>query len=316
MLLSRRKLILGMAASGACWASAAAAGTQVAGGHAFGSSWRVTTDPRADLAGIRSIIDGIVAQVDADMSPYRPGSHLSRFNENTTDDWQPMPAALCQVASDALRIAHQTQGAFDPTVGPIVARFGFGPIKGGSGSFQDIDVGSDALSKGAPHLTLDLCGIAKGYALDQMANALRSAGVKNALIEVGGEVAAIGHHPSGRDWQVAVADPTASDFRVHKIIQPGTYAVATSGHAANGLQGRASTSHIIDPHLGVPASTALASVTVLAETATEADALATAFCAIGLEDGAALARRLNVSALFVANTHQVMTGVFSKHVLV
>ena len=320
MPMTRRTMILGMLGSSVNAASAMASGVQIDGGFAFGSSWRITTEDSAELARIRPMIEAIIAEVDSQMSPYRAESYLSAFNLARAQVWHPMPSALCHVATQALHIANLTDGAFDPTVGPTVSRYGFGPIKGRSGHFSGIDVTTMALRKTVPHLTLDLCGIAKGYALDRIAGALSRAGVANALVEIGGEVKALGRHPSGRPWNVAIADPTAIGFRTLRIITPGRYALATSGHAANGLRGPLRTSHIIDPHHGKPASTVLLSVSVLAATATQADAFATAFCAAGPEAGVALARRLKVTALFVMEgtrkPYEVTTGHFASHILV
>jgi thiamine biosynthesis lipoprotein len=266
------------------------------------------------------MIEAVVSTVDRQMSPYDASSDLSLFNAEHGLVWQKMPPAVCYVTAQALRIARLTNGAFDPTVGPIVARYGFGPIKGGDGSFTQIEARATALRKATPQLTLDLCGIAKGYALDQIAATLRRAGVGNALIEVGGEVKAIGRHPSGRHWSVAIADPGAVDFKARRIVALDGRALATSGHAANGLSGSIATSHIIDARNKKPASTLLLSVSVLSETAIEADALATAFCAAGPVAGKALAFRLDADALFVVETSDgakdVMTGRFAEHILI
>lgn len=319
MHLTRRSVILGMLGT-ALNPAQASAGVQVEGGFAFGSSWRITTDEATDLAAVRSMIEAVITEVDSQMSPYRAASHLSVFNTARTLDWQSMPAAFCEVAARALRVADLTGGAFDPTVGPVVSRFGFGPISGGAGRYSGIEVGEGALRKDMLDLTLDLCGIAKGYALDRIVAALSNAGVDNALVEVGGEVRAMGRHPDGRAWQVAIVDPLADGFRVHRIITPGKYALATSGHAANGIAGKLCTSHIIDPRRSQPASTLLASVSVLASEASHADALATALCAVGPDAGVILARHLDISALFIvkggSGLTDIMTGHFAQHVLI
>lgn len=319
MLLNRRAMILGLAGSGMGLAQSAAASEQVFGGLAFGSTWRAVTDRDADMGRIRSTIETVISEVDRTMSPYRQTSDLSHFNAAQTTDWQTMPTQLCEVASAAKNISAQTDGAFDMTVGPIVSRYGFGPITGGSGSYQNINIRKTALQKTQPDLTLDLCGIAKGYALDRITSALRNLGVTNALIEIGGEVRTLGHHPNGRAWQIAIADPTLRGFRAYRIVDPGHLALATSGHSANGIHGRISTSHIIDPRSERPAQASLASVSVLAPTAMTADARATALCAAGLVSGVALAHRLNIAALFIATSpgpaREVMTAGFSDHVL-
>lgn len=319
MLLTRRGMIFG--ALGATFgATHARANVQVQGGLSFGSSWRISVGETADFSVLRPMVEAVIAEVDRQMSPYKASSDLSAFNAARGVNWQPMPRAFCHVAGQALRIAQLTDGAFDPTVGPIVSRFGFGPIKGGAGHFTSINARASSLRKTAPEVTLDLCGIAKGFALDQIAKTVQRAGVRDALIEVGGEVKALGSHPDGRRWGVAIADPTSVDFKAYRIVSLDGHALATSGHAANGMTGRIATSHVINPKQSQPASGALLSVSVLAETALEADALATAFCAAGPTGGMALARRLAVAALFIVDTPDgvmdVMTGRFAQHVLI
>ena len=320
MSLTRRAMILGLAGTGLFATQTKAAGVQIDGGLAFGSSWRITADDTVDLATLKPDLESVFNEIDAQMSPYRARSPLSVFNTGRGRAWHNMPTPVCFVASEALRIARLTNGAFDPTVGPLVSRFGFGPIEGGFGNHTGIEVSGNTLRKAAPDLTMDLCGIAKGYALDRIAETLGRAGVGSALIEVGGEVKALGRHPGGRQWAVAIGDPTAFAFQPYRVVTPGEYALATSGHSANGLSGPVTTSHIINPHLRQPATTDLASVSVLARTGIEADAFATALCAAGKEKGIALAQRLNISAMFVARSNagpsDIMTGRFLEHVLV
>lgn len=319
MLISRRHMMFGLAVAGVGLAQPASAKGHIITGLAFGSGWRMEVESIEEMHTANSVIKRIVADVDQEMSPYKNTSALSQFNAARTTDWQPMPAAMCTVAIKALRIADLSNSAFDPTVGPLVSRFGFGPIKGGAGLYKDINVKPNSIKKNTSDLTLDFCGIAKGYALDLVASELARLGLRNAIIEIGGEVATLGRHPDGRPWQVGIVDPNSSDFAVRHIVEPRGLALATSGHSANGISGPISSSHIIDPRIGRPAATTLASVSVLASTAMEADALATALCAAGLGTGVTLAKRLGVSALFIADNSQaenaVMTGKFDAHIV-
>lgn len=319
MILSRREVICGLAVSALGFARPAFAAQQAIGGYAFGSTWRLVTDGAVGSPLIRSVVQTVIDRVDMEMSPYNAASDLTRFNTNQSTAQQPMPSSICEVAEKALAVAEQTNGAFDPTVGPIVGRHGFGPIVGTPGQYEDISVGANAISKADARLTLDLCGLAKGYALDQIIAALSAIGVTHALVEIGGEVRALGHHTEGRPWRVAIADPLARDFKAHRIITPKHRALATSGNAANGVSGPMSTGHIIDPRQGRPVTTALASVSVLADSAIEADALATALYAAGVEEGITLARQLEIAALFVSSgpafPAEVMTGAFADYVV-
>lgn len=300
---------------------ARAAGVRVIGGPAFGTSWRITLPAAIHDGDIVTRIRAIVGSVDAAMSPFRPDSELSRFNVARTRDWQAMSPRTCAVIRESLDIAARSQGAFDPTVGPIVGRFGFGPIREGSaGSYRGIAVRDDAVRKAEPGLTLDLCGIAKGHALDRMVAALDVARIANFLVEVGGEVFARGTHPDGRAWQVGVERPLPEPTGVQRIVRLGASALATSGDAVNGytIAGRRY-SHIIDPSRGEPVDNGIASVSVFMPAAATADALATALVAMGPEAGAAFAEREKIAALFViregGGLREIMTGGFADTVI-
>ncbi len=320
MALTRREFAIGMAAAAILGPTTAVCETRRDGGLAFGSSWRISVGANADLAAIKPPIEAVIAGIDRQMSPYRPMSDLSRFNSGQSTQWQPMPKPLCRVAARSLQIADLTDGAFDPTVGPSVFRLGFGPIRGDIGHYGDVEVKGAAVRKASPGLTLDLCGIAKGYALDRICEILLDAGVHSALVELGGEVRALGQHPDGRDWQVAIANPSSGTFESYTIVALREMALATSGHSANGIVGPVAVSHIIHPPSRKPAEQTLASVSVLASDAMNADALATAFCAAGPVAGVALANRLTVPAIFLikkdAGLEQVTTGNFDDYIVV
>lgn len=323
MPVTRRSFVAGSAAwtaaLGLGFASQAEAATVTFGGHAFASTWRVAGGLTLDERLLRPQIEAIIQRVDERMSPWRSDSAISRFNSNPTTGWQPLPDDICQVVAESLAVAKLTNGAFDPTVGPAVARFGFGPIYGGSGSYKAITVHDGAVRKTHHDLTLDLCGIAKGYALDEIANLLRREGVTSALIELGGEVTAIGEHPIGRAWQVAIEQPGTPQVTAHRIIAPGHLALASSGHSPNGYHGRVTLSHLIDPNDLRPAASGLVAVSVLAPTAMRADALATALTVLGPQRGIQCASDLGLPALFLARTDsgltEIMTGSFSGHVV-
>lgn len=316
MALTRRTFVAGCFAS-TVLVSRASAGTLAVEGLAFGSRWRLVTAD-APSGTCLECIDRIITRVDAQMSPYRASTALSWFNAHRGSNWQTMPTELCTVADEALGLARFTGGAFDPTVGPTVHRFGFGPVSGEPGRFEDISVRLDALRKRDPGLTLDLCGIAKGYALDRITSALRHEGLSDFMLELGGEVRASGRHPSGRSWRIAIEDPFATGMSARFIVEPGEMALATSGHRANGVMGQVATSHIIDPQSMRPVAPFAGSVSVLAQTAMRADALATALTAMG-SSGPGFAERHGIAALFLlsatANESHITTGGFRAHIL-
>lgn len=316
MRMTRRDLLMSGAAACMAGLPADAAPARI-DGPAFGSSWHAVLPATADTAAATRAVMAEIEAVDAAMSPYRGGSDLSRFNRLRDRDWIPVPAALAGLLNSALAIRARTGGAFDPTVGPIVHHFGFGPIEGGRGDADGLAVRTGAIRKADPATTLDLCGIAKGYALDRMAAALAALGHRDTLIELGGEVVALGRHPEGRAWLVAIERPGSAPVTAQRILRPGGLALATSGHGANGFA-RPRLSHIIDPRTARPVAPGLASVSVLAADARTADALATALLVLGAEVGPDRADAQGIAALFLAEDgdeiREIMTGRFADHV--
>jgi len=312
----RRSMILGGLAM-ALSPRLAAADTTIMGGRAFGSTWRLVAGSSSP-ARVTALITRRIAGIDEAMSPYRAQSQLSRFNRAAVGERVAIAPMMDQVVAAALETARATGGAFDPTTGPTVGRYGFGPITGQAGCMDAIDLEGGTIGKTAPGATLDLCGIAKGFALDRLTDDLLAAGATDFMLELGGELRGAGRHPSGRAWQIAIEDPFAPAVVARHIVAPGVLALATSGHRANGLFGDVTLSHVMDPHNARPATGFAGSVSVLAPTGMEADALATALLAMG-RDGPAFARAHDIPALFVLGPPDapadIMTGEFATYLL-
>ena len=299
MKIKRRELLgLGCATvltgltSGPGWAQTM--GVKVLTGPAFGSTWRLVLSDTADDP--RSLIGGIVRRIDGGMSPYRSGSDLGRFNAGG-----PIVASdeTRYVVQAALDLAKSSGGAFDPTSAPIGRKYGFGPAvipaTAPAGMFSEIHVVGERLEKTTPHLTLDLNGIAKGYALDQIAAALDGL---DFLLELGGEVIARGRHPSGRRWRIGIERPGTN--KLQRVINAGNEALATSGDAAQGyVVGGRRYAHVIDPRTAGPISNDVASVSVLAPSGLLADGLATTAMVLGPNLSEPLLRAYNARALFL-----------------
>jgi thiamine biosynthesis lipoprotein len=320
--INRRQIIVGFAVSGMLLGASNAVASEpvILKGRAFGSSYRIILPDSAPAHKVKPIIQDIITNINEQMSPYKANSAISLFNTTKTTEWQTIHKSICAVVKEALKIADKTDGVFDPTIGPIVSRFGFGPIKGETGRYDQIQLGNNRIRKTDPNLTLDLCGIAKGYAADQIARALIDINIKNAFIEIGGEISTLGQHPSGRDWQVGIESLNKPDLIAQRIISPKQMSLATSGQSANGIKIRSHVSHIVDPNLMRPAQQSVLSVSVLALTTMEADAFATALCAAGAKEGIKLANELIISALFLTDgietPPEFMTGNFADHVIV
>ena len=183
----------------------------------------------------------------------------------------------------------------------------------------ELDRPAGRTRKRAP-LQLDLCGIAKGYAVDRMAHVLQQHGVRHALAALDGELRAVGIQASGVPWAVALERPEAGRRAVHGVIELEDLAVATSGDYRRYLEvGDARLAHTMDARRGAPVNNAVASVTVLARTCMQADAWATALLVEGANEGLAMAQRMGLDVLFLLRRPEglveVGLGRFGRQVL-
>ena len=289
-------------------------------GQTMGTTWSVTlqADP-ASLPNLQHNVQARLEKVVAQMSTWESTSDLSRFNRAPRATRQPIPPELRQVMQAALALAESSGGAFDPTVGPLVNLWGFGP----DGVRRTPDAGQLAKARarvGWQRLQLDASGvmtqpgdayvdlsaIAKGYAVDQVARLLLQHGVPAFLVEVGGELRSHGRKPDGSGWRIAVEQPSTADFAfdadtyLGEVVVLEDMAMATSGDYRHFFdQDGQRYSHTIDPRSGRPVSHAMASVTVLHPECMEADALATALTVLGPEQGWEYASRHKLAALLI-----------------
>ena len=290
------------------------------GGDTMGTTYEVTlvADNLGDArrAGLRAAIAETLERIEAAMSTWRPESELSRFNRAATTDPFPVSPDTVTVFQHALAVSALTGGAFDITVGPLVDAWGFGPpghppaapaaadlarLREQVG-WQQLAVDAEAatIRKLAPDASADLSALAKGYAVDQVAELLEGEGFTNYLVEVGGEVRASGRNARDEPWRVGIERPSAGPPAVYRTVELGGQALATSGDYRNTylLDGQR-VSHTIDPRNGRPVTHALASVSVIDPLCVRADALATALMVLGPDDGYALAVEQNWPALFI-----------------
>lgn len=286
-------------------------------GPTMGTRWSVSVDAdnTLDLAALRRDLAAAVEQVDAQMSPWKTDSDLMRLNRAPVDAWVDLPAEMLEVLEGALEVHRLSAGAFDPCVGALVDAWGFGAVRDApdaeairaasqptphaANGRLELDRPAGRARKLAP-LQLDLCGIAKGYAVDSMATVLQQHGVRHGLAALDGELRAVGGQASGVPWAVALEHPGAGRRAVHGVIELEDLAVATSGDYRRYLQvGDARLAHTMDARRGAPVNNAVASVTVLARTCMQADAWATALLVAGLDEGLAMAQRMGLDVLFL-----------------
>lgn len=287
-------------------------------GQAFGTRWSLVTSASHSAADLLSLVKGAISTVDNDMSPYKAQSLISQINQSNSSGWHSLSIHSKRVLEASLYLAEQTDGVFDPTVGPLVNRFGFGPIVGDTTpDFRALTVNGMLLRKHRNGITLDLCAVAKGYAIDLISDALHAFGVTDFLIECGGELRSSGVHSSGRAWHVGIEVPTFGTNTLHTVVRIENQALATSGvhHNAYQLNDKNYT-HLIDSHSQRPISDDLLSVSVFCENAMLADGWATALLLCGKKLGPALAVENNISALFLYreadSIKEVSTVDFSK----
>lgn len=263
-------------------------------------------------ADVHSALDG----VNRGMTLYRADSELMRFNRHRATAALPLSKELFDVLAVGQQVAVLSGGAFDVSVAPLVAAWGFGPekrqivpadeqLRAGRAAVDfrslRLDAASRTAAKATSGLEADLGGIAKGYGLDLAARAIEASGIGHYMIEVGGEVLARGHNASGRPWRIGIEEPDAVPQRARLVVALDGKAMATSGdyRIYFEAQGRRY-SHEIDPRTAAPIAHGLASVTVIAADCVHADALATALIVLGPQAGWRLAERERIAAHFIA----------------
>jgi len=283
-------------------------------GRAMGTTYHITIVMPfwKNAGGLQQKIDRRLDEIDRSMSTYRADSEISRFNAMTslTEKFS-VSEDFMRVALVAEKIYRLSGGAWDGTIKPLVERWGF---SGGSElkklpsqkelekllrsvGFDHLEISrSGFLKKKKPEISLDFASIAKGDAVDQVAALLKTEGLENFLVEVGGEVYAAGNKINGRRWAVGINQPDkdAPLNRVYRAVSLKDQALATSGDYRIFFELNGKTySHIIDPRTGFPVDNGVVSVSIQAETCILADGLATAAMVMGPEKGLTLIERLD-----------------------
>jgi len=273
-------------------------------GETMGTYWRVRVaappafDRTAMMQAIQARLDDLVVQ----MSHWLPGSLLRTFNAASGGQWVPLPGDFAAVMVAGLAVAEQSDGAFDPTAGRLTDLYGLGPHPC-DGEPDDATLAEAVRASGWRRLAfdraasrlrqpgglwLDLSGIAKGYAVDVVADLLAGQGLRHAFVEIGGECVGRGMKPDGEPWWVDLEAPPG--WRVQPLrVAAHQLAVATSGNYVRG-------DHTLDPRTGQRVRSGIGAVSVVHPSAMMADAWATALTVLGPDVGAALAAREGLAA--------------------
>jgi FAD:protein FMN transferase len=286
-------------------------------GYIFGTVYHITYRGSEDL---QTGIEAELAKFDAALSMFNPASTISRINKSGTEPFDLKKEEWTRkVIEESILISEKTHGAFDITVAPLVNAWGFGFRKMDQVTPAQIDsirtfvsyklltIHNDKLIKADPRIQLDCSAVAKGYACDIVANYLRSQGVTDYLVEIGGEMTLSGKNPNGGLWRVGINKPvddsTSSNMEWEQKLELTDRAIATSGNYRKFyVKDGKKFAHTIDPHTGYPVQHSLLSATVIAKDCLTADAFATAFMVLGLDSAVAIAERTpDMEGLFLYN---------------
>lgn len=263
-------------------------------GLVFGTEYHITYQCNDDL---QPEIEAELKKVDNSLSTFNQQSVISKINRNEEMSVNEM---FEQVFNKAQYVSQETDGAFDITVAPLVNLWGFGFKTGENPSkekvdslmqyigYQTVSLNNKKVRKVHPNTMLDAAAIAKGYACDVIAQLFRDKGIKNFMVEIGGEVITCGNSPKRIPWKIGVTKPVDDSLNTQQeqqaVLNVTDMAMATSGNYRNFYyKGGKKYAHTIDPKTGYPVQHSLLSATVLAKDCATADAFATAFMVMGIE---------------------------------
>ncbi len=274
-------------------------------GFTQGTTYHITYEDKA-RQNLTAPVDSVLRILDLTFSAYIPNSIISRINRN--DPTVEVNDMFIEVFNKSLEINKETQGALDLTVGPLVNAWGFGPekkIKIDSTKIdsllqyvgmQKVRIQGKKFIKDLPGIKIDVNSIAQGYSVDVMYRYFETLGIKNFMVEIGGEVRTKGRNPKGDTWRIGVDKPvdgnSAPGESLQTIIFLDNKAITTSGNYRKYFEenGR-KYSHIIDPHTGYPYKNSLLSVTIIAKDALTADGYDTPLMVLGLEGAKAVLKK-------------------------
>ena len=267
-------------------------------GMVFGTIYKITYQHNDDL---QNEIKAAMMEVDNSLSPYNPNSIITRINHNEDTV---LNEHFLHVFNLAQQISAETEGAFDITVAPLVNAWGFGfkhsididpnvidSLRQFVG-YQKIKLEDGKIVKEDARTMLDCSAIAKGYGVDRVARLLDQKGVQHYMVDIGGEVVLKGKNPRMKTWRIGINKPVEDSLSVNQelqtILEVSGVGMATSGNYRKFYYKDGKRyAHTIDPRVGTPVQHNILSATVIAKDCTTADAYATAFMVMGLEEAKA-----------------------------
>ena len=272
-------------------------------------------------------IDVLLRNFNKTFSTYDEGSEISLINKNSNKERGILISKeISEGIVNALRFSDFTKGKFDPSISPLVDLWGFGRIRKETVpleediaefkklvGYEKIRIMDEKLYL-APQMEIDLSAIAKGRAVDLIGEALEKEEINNYLVEVGGEVRARGDGKDGKGWSILIISPDFNAQEGALIVRLNNLSMATSGDYLNYFEKEGKRySHIIDPDTGYPINHKLASISIIAESCEEADALATAILVMGEKEGRRFVEENDISAHFIYREKEGFTTFTTRH---
>ncbi|MBU2180806.1 MAG: FAD:protein FMN transferase [Gammaproteobacteria bacterium] len=287
-------------------------------GPAQGSTYNISywSEQPVDQIVLQQQITAELERIDQAMSNYRTDSTIEKFNQLQSIEPVEVGTELVQMVEQARFVSSQSQGCYDITIKPLFDLWGFKADQFHQPTPEQLEetmqsigmakihqTSASMLAKLHPDLRIDVSSIAQGWTVGQVAKILEQAGIKNYLVEVGGELVVRGKKPEQQDWRVAIEKPLPGAQTLQKVItvkQSEPLSVMTSGtyrhyFDENGVR----YSHVLDARTGAPVKHETVSTTVLNEDPTLGDAWSTAFLCLGSKDGKEVADRLGMKVLFI-----------------
>lgn len=294
-------------------------------GLVFGTMYKITYQSDNNL---KTEIEAELKKVDFSLSPFNKNSVITHINDNTNM----IPDSLfMDVFNLSKLISKETQGAFDITVAPLVNAWGFGfktsefPDSTMIDSLRQL-IGIDKvyfdgkqIIKKDPQIMLDCSSIAKGFGVDQVARLFERKGVKNYMIDIGGELVMKGENPSMETWRIGINKPVDDSLAVNQelqtVLEVSNVGLATSGNYRNFYyKDGKKYAHTIDPRTGYPIQHNILSATVIAADCATADAYATSFMVLGLDSAKAIcSRHKELEAYFIYTDEKGKLKTFSTN---
>lgn len=285
-------------------------------GTVFGTVYHITYQYGKEL---NSGIEATLSKVDHSLSPFNKESVITAINNNTSMETDSM---FTDVFNLSKIVSKETDGAFDITVAPLVNLWGFGFKNQDKFDESEIDsllkfvdinnvsMDNGRITKKYPEIMLDCSAIAKGYGVDAVGKYLESQGIKNYMVEIGGEVRTRGANPKGNKWRIGINKPKDNEVtegsEIQEVLEVTQLSMATSGNYRNFyMKDGKKYAHTIDPRTGRPVQQNILSSTVLATECMTADAYATAFMVLGLDEAKkVLAKHPELMAFFICSNEK------------